>query len=87
MDNVDILIDTYTILKEYIPSKDRQAAADHLVGTLGDHDLSDSDMKALAGTDSFLKRAFEEYLGENIDSDLDDDYDDDYYGYADNSDD
>lgn len=74
--DIDVLIETYKVLKEYIGVKDRQAAADHLIGSISDFDLSDTDMKALAGIDAYLKRAIEEYLGDDID---DDDYQEDWY--------
>jgi hypothetical protein len=59
---IDALIDTYTTMKEYVPSKDRQAAADHVFSILSDSGISEEDLKQLAGTDSYLKRASEEYL-------------------------
>jgi hypothetical protein len=79
MDDIDILIDSYQTLKEYIPTKDRQAAADHLVGSISDYNLSDADIKAFAGVDQYLKRAFETYIGEDLDTDSEDDD----YGYDD----
>lgn len=82
MDDIDLLIDAYNILQEYIPVKDRQAAADHLVGVICDHSLSDSDIKSLSAIDKYLKRALEDYLGEQLDDDDEDegydDSDDDY---------
>lgn len=75
---IDALVETYTILKEYITSKDRQAAADHVMSVLVDSGVSEQDLKVFSGTDSYLKRSAEEYLDVD-DSDvaeLDDNYDD-----------
>jgi hypothetical protein len=66
---VEVLIETYTILKEYIPTKERQAAADNLVSTLVDA-LSDRELKEFGGTDGYTKRAIEEYLDDE-DEELD----------------
>lgn len=69
---VDALVDTYTTLKEYIPSKDRQAAADHVFSILLDSGVSEEDLRSLSGVDSYLKRSAEEYLSEE-DNDLSED--------------
>lgn len=76
MIEIDTLIETYATLKEYIPSKDRQAAADHVFSQLSDSGLTDSDLHQLAGVDSYLKRASQEYL-DPIEDQLEneDDYD------------
>lgn len=34
--DVDVLVEAYTILKQYIPAKERQEAADNLVSMLTD---------------------------------------------------
>jgi uncharacterized protein YqeY len=64
--DVEVLIETYTILKEYIPTKERQAAADNLVSTLVDA-LSDKELREFGSTDSYTKRAIEEYLDDEDD--------------------
>jgi len=76
---IDALIDTYSIMKEYVPSKDRQAAADHVFSILNDSGVSEEDLKQLAGTDSYLKRASEEYLDPDAE-DLDEEETDYDYG-------
>jgi len=68
---IDVLIETYIVLKEYVPTKERQGAADTLMSVLVDV-LSDQDLKELAGVDSYLKRSFEEYHSGDDD---DDEYD------------
>ena len=70
----DILGEVWLTCKEYITQKDRQAAADHVINVVADHSITEAELKAFGGTDSYLRRAVEEYLGEEAD-DLD--YDDD----------
>lgn len=69
---VDVLIETYTILKQYIPQKDRQEAADNLMSVMVDL-LSDDELDEFSGTDAALGRAFKEYAGE---FEEDEDYED-----------
>jgi hypothetical protein len=76
---IDALIDAYTIMKEYVPGKDRQAAADHVFSILNDSGVSEQDLKQLAGIDSYLKRASEEYLDPDAE-DLDEEETDYDYG-------
>lgn len=64
---VFVLSDVWRICKEYIPSKDRQAAADHVMGIVSDS-LGVDELRELAADDSHLTQA----LGDVID---DDDYD------------
>ena len=67
---VDVLSEVYTILKQYIPQKDRQEAADSLMSVMVDL-LSDDELKEFSGTDSSLGRAYKEYA---VDFEEDDDY-------------
>jgi hypothetical protein len=60
--DVDVLSETYLSLKEYIPVKDQQEAADALMSTMVDY-LNDKDLKDFAGSDPTLKKAFREYAG------------------------
>ena len=77
---VDILGEMWLTCKEYINPKDKQAAADHVISVVADHSITEADLKKFGGTDSYLKRAVEEYLGEEADSDEEEDFDgsDDY---------
>ena len=59
---VDALLETWTICKEYINSKDRQAAADQLVAALTDHSLSEQEFREFVASDSHLKRAAADIL-------------------------
>ena len=68
---VDVLSEVYTILKQYIPQKDRQEAADTLMSVMVDL-LSDDELKEFSGTDSSLARAYKEYSA---------DCEEDDYGY------
>ena len=73
--DVEVLSEVYTILKQYIPAKDRQEAADNLLSVMVDM-LGDQELKEFSGTDSILKRAFKQYAddAEDLDDDLHDDY-------------
>lgn len=66
---VDVICEMYTALKQYIPQKDRQEAADNLMGFMVDV-LNDDELKEFSGTDSALGRAYKEYA-----SDTEDEYD------------
>ena len=70
---IDTLVETYTILKEYVPTKERQAAADALMSVMVDM-LSDEELKELAGVDKYLKNSYDEY-GQDGDEDDIEDYD------------
>lgn len=70
--DVEVLSETYSILKQYIPQKDRQEAADNLMSVMVDM-LSDQELKEFSSTDSALVRAFKEY---SVD---DDTTDEEYY--------
>lgn len=75
---IDVVSEVWLTCKEYINPKDRQAAADHLVSVIADHNILERDLIAVGGTDSYLKRAVEEYLGEEVEEpDYDEDQDDD----------
>lgn len=67
---VDVLVETYTTLKQYIPQKDRQEAADNLMSVMVDL-LNDLDLKEFASTDAALGRAFKEYAGDIEEEDYD----------------
>ena len=71
---LDIASEVWLTCKEYINPKDRQAAADHVISVAADHNITEADLRAFGGTDSYLKRAVEEYLGEE-DTDYDHDED------------
>ena len=68
----EVLSEVYSILKQYIPQKDRQEAADNLMSVMVDY-LSDQELQELGRADAALSRAFKEYAG-----DAEDEYDEDY---------
>ena len=72
---VDALLEAWTICKEYINTKDRQAAADQLVAALTDHSLSEQEFREFVASDSHLKRAAVDVL--------EDEDEDDYENYED----
>ena len=49
--DVEVLSELYTILKQYIPQKDRQEAADNLMRVMVDM-LGDHELREFGGTDS-----------------------------------
>lgn len=65
--DVDVLIDTYSLLKEYVPVKERQAAADHVVSNLSES-LAEDDLRQFGSIDGYTKRAVDEYLLEEDDN-------------------
>lgn len=69
---VEVMGEMWLTVKEYITQKDRQAAADHLVAVIADHNVTERELKALGGTDKYLRHAVEEYLDEDVDSIADD---------------
>ena len=73
---IDVLVETYSILKQYIPIKDRQEAVDNLMSVLVDM-LNDEELEIFGRTDSVTKKAYKEYaIGDEVDEDLDTGYED-----------
>jgi hypothetical protein len=79
---IDVLGEIWLTTKEYIAAKDRQAAADHVLSVVADHNITERELKSFASTDAYLKRALKEYMGDDEaedpmydnDNDKDDDY-------------
>ena len=69
---VDVLSEVYTILKQYIPAKDRQEAADNLLSVMVDMQ-GDQELKEFSAADAALKKAFKQYADDELDSDDEDD--------------
>lgn len=69
----DVLAEVYSVLKQYIPQKDRQEASDNLMSILIDM-LGDKELKEFSGTDNYTKRSFDEYAGNYEEDDIDEDY-------------
>ena len=69
--DVEILSEMWLTVKEYISQKDRQAVADHVINVVADHSITEADLKKFGGTDAYLRRAVEEYLGEEAEPEND----------------
>jgi hypothetical protein len=54
MSDTEYLVSMWETVKEYIPAKDRQTAADHIVNELVDLGIDDDDLKELAVDKSML---------------------------------
>lgn len=67
----EVLIDTWTVLNEYI--KEKQSAADHWIGLLIDEGVQDEVILDLAAVDKYLAKAVE-YNGIDLDEDDEDEY-------------
>ena len=74
--DVEVLSELYTIMKQYIPSKDRQECADNLMSVMVDM-LGDKELKEFGTTDATLKRALKEYVSDDEES-YDEDEDDNW---------
>ena len=70
-DTSELLVQFWQTIKEYIPQKDRQMAADHVINELVDLGISDSDLHALA-IDRVMENAISEHIEvEESDEDFD----------------
>ena len=75
---IEDAISIWRCLKDYIPTKDKQVAAEQFVVALIDSDVSDDDLWAVAEVDHYLENAVKENLGDlsapddEIESDWDD---------------
>ena len=70
-DTSDLLVQFWQTIKEYIPAKDRQMAADHVINELVDLGISDNDLHALA-VDRVMENAIAEHIElEESDEDFD----------------
>jgi hypothetical protein len=62
--DVEVLSELYTIMKQYVPAKDRQECADNLMSVMVDM-LGDQELREFGGTDNTLKRALKEYSADD----------------------
>jgi uncharacterized protein YqeY len=69
--DVEVLSELYTIMKQYVPSKDRQEAADNLMSVMVDM-LGDQELREFGATDNVLKRALKEYSADEDEDNEDD---------------
>ena len=75
MSDIDSVREIWNVLKEYIPIKEKQEAADHLISLLVDMDFLDSEFQSLVKSDRYLEEAAQEYLEEEDDEDDEDEQD------------
>lgn len=61
---VEVLTELYTIMKQYVPGKDRQECADNLMSVMVDM-LGDKELKEFGTSDSTLKKALKEYTADD----------------------
>ena len=62
----------WKVLSEYIPQRDHESAAHHLVNELVDAGIDEDDLYAMTAGNSVLRRAVKEHV--EIDESDDDDY-------------
>ncbi len=67
MIDVTVLEETYSILKQFIPVKDRQEAADSLMSVIVEM-ISEHELEVFAASDPALNRAYKAY---SVDEDID----------------
>ena len=71
-DTSELLVQFWQTVREYIPVKDRQIAADHVVNELVDLGITDGDLQHLA-IDRIMQAAIAEHVDlEESDEDIDD---------------
>ena len=61
MSDTEYLVTMWQTVKEYIPAKDRQSAADHIVNELVDLGIDDRDLEDLA-VDKAMLNAIKEHI-------------------------
>lgn len=78
---VDLASVIWSEVKSFIPSIDRQEAAEIVVSVLVDHDVDIEDIRQEFKGDSDIKKALAQYVKDHDESGYDDDEDeeDDYY--------
>ena len=67
MTDVESVREMWNVLKEYIPAKEKQEAADHLISVIVDMDFPDSEFQSMVRSDRYLEDAASEYLDEDWD--------------------
>lgn len=72
--DVEVLSELYTIMKQYVPQKDRQECADNLMSVMVDM-LGDQELKEFGTTDATLKRALKEYSADDEEEEEEEDGD------------
>ena len=70
--DTDIIVETWSVLKEYIPEKDREKAGEHWIGILQDNGADRELLDALSEADDVLETPIAESLEEENYEDDDD---------------
>jgi hypothetical protein len=70
MSDSEYLVALWQTVKEYIPTKDRQSAADHVINELVEMGISDEDLESLA-VDKPMLNAIKEHIEVTEDNDED----------------
>lgn len=73
MTDIESVREMWNVLKEYIPAKEKQEAADHLISVIVDMDFPDSEFQSLVRSDRYLENAAADYLTDDYDDDMYDD--------------
>ena len=79
IDVIDVVAEIWKSMLEYVPARDREAAAEHFVATLRRLDFSDDDLVQLAEVDHHvsdvldLESEEEDYYSDDDDDDPEDD--------------
>jgi len=73
---VEIAIELWRSMKEYVPVKERFLAAHQFVNTMIDFDFSDNDIHSLEEVDQYKESDVKEIMGEMEEDDDEDDYPD-----------
>ena len=81
--NVEVAVELWRALKEYIPVKERFVAAHQFVNTMVDFDFTDDDIYSLEDVDQYMENAVNEIMGDESADDEDDGYEEDNYDYED----
>jgi pseudouridine-5'-phosphate glycosidase len=61
MSDTEYLVALWQTVKEYIPTKDRQSAADHVINELVEMGISDEELESLA-VDKSMLNAIKEHI-------------------------
>lgn len=70
-----MLSEIWETMKGYIPTKDRQLAADHLMNLLVDSGVEDIVLQEFSQIDAYIENAYDEYVDQAADTEeLDDSY-------------
>lgn len=77
-ESYELVASSWEILKDYIPAKDRQAAAEHIMNSVSEFGLSDKEIIQLADHDHYLSDAWDTIKEENGEDESYGDEEDDY---------